>query len=174
MSSGADRTELRPKNPWKYFGKWAIALVLLIFLPFVVLLAVEGNMQLLVVWVVLLLFAEVLIFLMLGPFYRPRIGSVLVKEIGLFARYRDGSEFVIAFRDISRISSGSASSAVILNTGKKHILGFGFGGSQGDAILQAHRAWAQRNGIGLREYKTPDVLPGSFVTNVAVVDAARE
>lgn len=173
--SGRSRPDdqLRCETAWKHAGWWLAALVAGVFLFFALFLALGPNRDLISMWLGWLGFLaliEIPLYLFTGPLYRPEVRSIGVRRENLVLRMRDDEEALIAYREVNRITCSSASSALVMKSGEKRILGFGFGGDQGDVILETFRAWAEENGVELLEYQTRDFFPGSAVKNLEVYE----
>ncbi len=162
-------TELRSAAAWEYAGKWVTILLAAMFLPFLIVLGIEGDTGFLVIWTIAAVSAWAVLYVGLGPLHRPQIKAIHVGEEGLVLQSGDEGESWIPYGEVRRIASGSASTTVWTKF-SKHVLGYGFGGDQGDIILQAYRVWAGGRGIDLLEYKTRDTFPRCSVRNIEVYE----
>ncbi len=166
MNHRTEKRELLYQKPWRFVGNFLTVLLAIIYVPFATVLVLGSNIRGTLVWTGVFLIIAAGLYLFLGPFYRPTVVSVIVKDNGLLVRKRDGTESRAQFADVRRIASSSASCAWILKSGEKLLLGPGFGGTQGDVILQSYKEWADGKGLELLEYNTRDGFTSRRVKNL--------
>lgn len=166
-------TELHGEAPWKHAGRWIALLVAGVFGVFAGLLALTSAWTALLIWLGFFVAVEIVLYMFSGPLYRPRVKSVSIKEEGLTIRDRRGTETWIPFSRIKRIASSFAACTLVSHSGAKHLLGFGFGGSNGDSILRSYKAWAAHNAVELLEFNSRDGISNRPVKNLEVDDRGR-
>ncbi len=159
MSPARESTELKPRTPWQLLGKWLVLIVSLSFWTIWTVLGFalrfeEFQLFWVIAGIVIFVGLILVLFLVTGPLYGPSVRSVTVGSDSLLVEEPEGQETHVAFPDIQRIASSSVAMTVVLRSGTKYVLGYGFGGKTGDLILERYRQHAERNGIELLEYET--------------------
>ena len=164
---------LRGEPPWKLAGRWIALFVAVIFGVFASLLVLTSGGDTLPVWLGFFVAVEASIYLFSGPFYRPRVISVKVQGDGITVRNREEEEARVPFSDVRRIASSFAACTLVARSGMKYVLGFGFGGANGDVLMQHYKVWAVRNVVDLMEFNTRDGISSRPVKNLEVYERRR-
>jgi hypothetical protein len=167
--------ELHAQRPWEYFGKWAALIIAVSFWSLWAALAYATEFKgFFMAWVgagiLLFVVFEAGMYIVLGPLNRPEVLSALIRDDSAQIRNRDGSERRIPFSSVKRIAISHFSGALYLWSGEICVLGYGFGGSQGDVLLKAYKEWAKDKEVDFIEYDTRDGVTSHPVKNVESVE----